>query len=170
MSAVVFNKRKIRTNHQQRQSVVPDSVFELLIGDGLNPLSVSSAGCIRERSSNGTDVGSGDSSESVVPSVVHYVWLSDDLTFSSINYLSFLSVERFLRPDFIFVFGETPQNGVWWQRVVAEVHCLYHVRVDRPRVSPNGKPFKFLAHSSDFLRFDLRLTAKLVQLWPNVSV
>lgn len=159
MSTLVFIKRSIRAEQQQRQSVVPGGVFELLVRDGLKPLAVSTSGCIRERRSGGTDVGRGDSSESVVPNVVHYVWLSDDLTFTFINYLSFLSVDRFLIPDFIFVFGETPPSkGVWWPRVVAEVPCLYHVRVDRPRVSPNGKPFKFLAHSSDFLRFNLLLS------------
>lgn len=92
---------------------------------------------------------------SVVPNVVHYVWLSDDLTFSFINYLSFKSVDRFIQPQFLYVYGEVVPTGPWWYRAISEIGNMYHVRVDAPEFAPNGQRFKYMAHKSDFLRFNL---------------
>jgi len=88
----------------------------------------------------------------IVPNVVHYVWLGTDLDFTFINYLSFRSVHRFIRPQFIFVYGEQGPRGTWWERTVKEVDNIYHVFRAAPLVAPSGNKFKYKAHASDLLR------------------
>ena len=106
-----------------------------------------------------------------VPNVVYFVWFGTDLNFTFINYLSFLSTSKVLKPDVILVFGENVPDGDWWTRTVREVSNLYHVTMDRPKYACNGMPFKHVAHSSDFVRAELLwsqyLFCFLVRLYIN---
>lgn len=87
-----------------------------------------------------------------VPNIVHYVWLGDDLSFTFIHYLSFLSVHRFINPSKILVHGNKGPLGYWWERTKKEVSNIYVVRVSMPKTALNGQPFKYIAHASDFIR------------------
>jgi len=87
-----------------------------------------------------------------VPNVVHYVWLGSDLKFTFIQYLSFLSVHRYIVPSYIFVYGETGPTGYWWNRTVHDVDNIFHVERIAQTHAPSGKTFRFKAHESDLLR------------------
>jgi len=103
--------------------------------------------------------GQGNSMQNVkVPNVVHYVVLGSDLTFTFINYLSYRSVDRFIRPDQIFVHGDHTPSGKWWNRTIDEVKNIYHVKRKYSDKAPNGIPFKFPAHISDYVRAEILLS------------
>jgi len=87
-----------------------------------------------------------------VPNVVHYVWLGSDLKFTFIQYLSFLSVHRYIVPIYIFVYGESGPTGYWWNRTVHDVDNIFYVPRIAPTHAPSGKKFRFKAHASDLLR------------------
>jgi len=87
-----------------------------------------------------------------VPNVIHYVFLGSDLKFTFINYLSYRSVDRFIRPDQIFVHGDHIPSGKWWNRTIGEVQNIYHVKRIYSNNAPNGKPYNFKAHISDYMR------------------
>src|SRR6218665_3809803 len=93
-----------------------------------------------------------------VPNVVHYVFLGSDLTFTFNNYLSYRSVDRFIRPDQIFVHVDHTPSGKWWNRTIDEVKNIYHVKRKYSDKAPNGIPFKFPAHISDYVRAEILLS------------
>ena len=93
-----------------------------------------------------------------VPNVVHYTWFGANFDFTFINYLSFLSVHKILKPESIFIFGNVLPRGRWWDRTVEEVSNLIFVYKEMPTVALNGEPFKFVAHSSDFVRLEVVLS------------
>ena len=93
-----------------------------------------------------------------VPNVVHYVFLGSDLNFTFVNYLSYRSVERFIKPNQIFVHGDHTPDGKWWNRTVEEVKNIYHVKRTYTRKAPNGQPYRFPAHISDYMRAETLLS------------
>lgn len=93
----------------------------------------------------------------LVPNVVHYIIFGKDLQFTFTNYLSYLSVERFIQPDKIFVHGDNIPSGQWWNLTIQNVRNIYHVNRTYSRRAPNGMPFKYAAHISDYLRTEILL-------------
>src|SRR6218665_2968442 len=93
-----------------------------------------------------------------VPNVVHYVFLGSDLTFTFCNYLSYRSVERFIRPNQIFVHGDHVPSGKWWNRTIDEVKNIYHVKRRYTNKAPNGQQYKYPAHISDYMRAETLLS------------
>lgn len=91
----------------------------------------------------------------VVPRVVHYVFLGSDLEFTLVNYLSILSVERFVKPAQVLVHGDTAPGGRWWDRALRDVKNLYHVKRAYMDTAPNERPLKYMAHASDYIRADI---------------
>lgn len=92
------------------------------------------------------------SADPIVPNVVHYVLIGPNLTFTFVNYLSFLSVERFLKPEQIFVHGDSTPTGHWWNLTLRQVKNIYHVERPYVKTAVNGQPFRFVAHASDYIR------------------
>lgn len=93
----------------------------------------------------------------LVPNVVHYIIFGTDQNFTFTHYLSFLSVERFIQPEKIFVHGDNIPSGHWWNLTIYNVRNIYHVKRTYSRTAPNGKAFKFAAHVSDYLRTEILL-------------
>ena len=93
----------------------------------------------------------------IVPNVVHYVFIGSDFEFKFMTYLSFLSVERFLKPAQIFIHGNVIPSGKWWNVTVEQVRNIYHVQRSLPERAPNGQPFKYTAHVSDYMRAEILL-------------
>jgi len=98
----------------------------------------------------------------VVPNVVHYVWLGTDLSFNLIQYLSFFSVKRHIRPDYIFVHGEVGPSGPWWDKAVQEISNIYHVLGTAPKNAYNGMRLIYPAHESDLFRTELLYSKQLI--------
>lgn len=162
--ALLTNKRKVMVGilaisltfiplafFSSRRTVVRKkaSLRNLSVEDVYNPVRVSLETSPQRPAATQSD------NISVVPNIVHYVWLGGDLNFSFIHYLSFKSVDRFIQPRVIYVYGEVVPTDAWWNRVISEIGNVYHVRVDAPVLAPNGKHFRHAAHKSDFLRFNL---------------
>lgn len=91
------------------------------------------------------------------PNVVHYVYWGADLKFTFVNYLSYRSADRFIRPEQIFVHGDRIPTGIWWNRLVKEVKNIYHVYRDFTQFAPNGERYKYPAHISDYFRTEILL-------------
>lgn len=120
-----------------------------------------------EKPSDVSSATAGDSKESSsmvkeaniieAPNVVHYVHWGADLKFTFVNYLSYRSVDRFIKPDQIFVHGDRVPTGVWWNQLVKEVKNIYHVHRPFTEYAPNGERYRFPAHISDYLRTEILL-------------
>ena len=93
-----------------------------------------------------------------VPNVVHYVFLGLDLNFTFANYLSYRSVNRFIRPDQIFVHGDHTPSGKWWNRTIEEVKNIYYVKRTYSKKAPSGQPYNHTAHISDYMRTEILLS------------
>lgn len=143
------------------------SVLEALIRDGYNPIALTAI-CSRSADARIKQVNSAIQPKSnilcsnttlvppdadlIVPNVVHYVLTGPNKTFHFISYLSFLSVERFIKPEQIFVHGDQPPSGDWWNVTVNQVRNIYFVKRSYMDTAPNGLRFRYPAHSSDYLR------------------
>ena len=92
----------------------------------------------------------------VVPNVVHYIHLGRGMTFTFISYLSFLSARKFIKPDYIFLHGDTLPTGSWWERTLLDVPNIYHVHV-RGILGIRGKRFRFPTQHSNLLRLFIML-------------
>lgn len=106
-----------------------------------------------------SNVSSGEfqSQKLKVPNVVHYVYTGPGLRFTFVNYLSYRSAGRYIRPDQIFVHGDHAPSGPWWNRTVREVKDIYHVKRIPSKTAPNGKAYIYQAHISDFMRTEILL-------------
>lgn len=102
----------------------------------------------------------------VVPNVFHYIFLGSNWDFTFLCYLSFRSLERFVKPEKIFIFGNVVLTGKWWNLTVEEVKNIYYVKVPCGSASvlgnflqsaPSGKPYAYKQHSADVLRLEILL-------------
>ncbi|KAK2188916.1 hypothetical protein NP493_119g01005 [Ridgeia piscesae] len=87
----------------------------------------------------------------VVPNVIHYIRYTNNVTFEFQHYLSYRSVQLFIRPRYIFLHGDSIPDGEWWQKTLAEVDNLYHVYRKQPK-DVHGTPIQFIQHSADITR------------------
>ena len=92
----------------------------------------------------------------VVPNVVHYIHFGNRLRFRFMQYISYVSVHKFIKPDYIFVHGDTLPLSLWWKRTLAEVPNIYHVFVKGAR-GVNGKKFFHRTQHSNILRLYILL-------------
>ena len=91
-----------------------------------------------------------------IPSIVHYVSLSCNRTFTFANYLSVLSVHRYIDPGRIYFHGDCTPRGSWWQRTVDEIPNIYFRERLRTKLI-QGKPPRWVEHETDIIRLQVLL-------------
>ena len=91
----------------------------------------------------------------LVPNIVHYV-LFGNVPFTFLNYISFKSAGKFIKPQFIFVHGDGLMIGHWWNRTLKEVDNIYYVHQPYIQLIQNKKP-GWYAHQSDVIRLQVLL-------------
>ena len=89
----------------------------------------------------------------LVPNIVHYV-LFGTVPFTFLNYISFKSAGKFIKPQFIFVHGDGLMNGHWWNRTLEEVDNIYYIHHPYIQLIQNKKP-GWYAHQSDVIRLQV---------------
>ena len=89
-----------------------------------------------------------------VPNLVHYIWMGSNRTFSYINYLSFYSVNKFLKPSRIILHGDVLPGGSWWKQVLQDIPNVYFLFRLRPIVIQDVRP-KWIEHETDVLRLQI---------------
>jgi hypothetical protein len=92
-----------------------------------------------------------------VPNVVHYVYgyplANKPMTF--LMYISFLSVQRFIRPRYIFIHGDALPHGEWWNRTTNDVDNIYFVNMTSALPTHVfGMPLRKPEHVADVVRMD----------------
>lgn len=142
-------------------------VLQALRNDGFSPLLLSKFSENRSATRAKTHrnlVTTNSSTKPRVPNIVHYVFMGYGLTFTFVNYLSFLSVEQFIKPDQILVHGVDRPVGHWWNLTVDQVKNIYHVKRPYMDTAPNGEPLRYAAHAADYIRLDALLREYLTTI------
>ncbi len=92
-----------------------------------------------------------ESGDYVVPNIVHYVIFAAHWEMDFLNYLSFLSASKFIKPDHIFIHGNVVPSGQWWNRTIQEVPNIYYVYREQP-MRIQGRKIHDVRESSNILR------------------
>ena len=94
-----------------------------------------------------------------VPKIVHYVSLGCNRVFTFANYLSVLSVHRFIKPGRIYFHGDCTPKGPWWQRTTDTIPNMYFRQRNRTKLI-QGKPPRWVEHETDIIRLQVILGKK----------
>ena len=97
-----------------------------------------------------------------IPNIVHFISFGS-IEFSFLNYISFLSVHRFIAPWFIYIHGDSIPHGYWWNKTLQDIPGIHIVSRARP-LRVQGYKLPWIEHSSDILRLQTihgRLTVEL---------
>ena len=89
-----------------------------------------------------------------VPNVVHYIRFGKAMPFDMQQYLSYLSVQKFIQPQYIFVHGDALPRGEWWTRTLTEVSNIVHVPRKKPTTIFN-QDIGYIEHAADFARLQI---------------
>ena len=94
----------------------------------------------------------------VVPKLVHVMWFhpSENCTFRFHNFICLLSVHKFITPQKIFVWHNSPPCGKWWDEVLQRIPSVELMQIDLPN-SVFGRTIRVLEHKTDVLRITLVL-------------
>ena len=103
-----------------------------------------------------------DKGNLLAPNIVHYVQFGSS-KFSLLNYLSFVSVDLYIKPTFIFLHGDVVPRGEWWEKTIREIPNIYYVFRQRPVRIQNSKA-RWIQHSSDVLRLQVILGKNYIQI------
>lgn len=88
----------------------------------------------------------------VVPNVVHYIWYNDkDLGY--IQFISFMSALRFMKPCLILIHGLYIPRGKYWDYFVSISPNIIHVVREKPTVI-FGHKLAYEEHASDIMRIE----------------
>jgi hypothetical protein len=86
-----------------------------------------------------------------VPNIVHFIYFrplksntSEPMSF--LNHVSYISVYRFIRPRYIFVYGNAPPHGDWWDRTISNVSNIYFVDATRMPTRGYGTQMQRVEH------------------------
>ena len=90
----------------------------------------------------------------VVPNIVHYIHYGVNFTLDFLTFVSFKSVDEYIKPSLILVWGDLPPNTTWWRRVQQEVPNVYYVQADRVSQIGGLKP-GFIEHETDYMRLKI---------------
>jgi len=77
---------------------------------------------------------------------------NDTLTFTFLQYLSFLGVHQHIRPRQIFIHGNVLPRGDWWRRTTNDVANIFFVEIVNVPTKIYGKTLAFVEHKTDILR------------------
>lgn len=105
----------------------------------------------------------GITSELTTPNVVHYFWPTGK-DFSFLNYLSLLSVERSLSPQYIVIHSSRIPSGQWWDQVLEDVPNIVLLRKDPPS-KLNGITIHDHAIATDLARMETILGWCILIKW-----
>jgi hypothetical protein len=147
-------------------------VIAVMRRNGLDPVLVSKRSKALPPSTLATADGI-SVSNFTIPNVVHYVSFGPDhktaYQLKFLHYVGFVGVQRFIRPDAIFVHGDMMPTGQWWNRTVSDVENVYFVKVPRLTHAPSGQTFKWIQHASDVQRYTtiIGTTDKFCAVWFN---
>ena len=90
-----------------------------------------------------------------IPNILHYViYKKDVLTF--FEFVSFISVIRFVRPCAILIHGDKLPSGIYWRSIIALFPVIIHVK----REPPNeifGNKITYSEHAGDLMRIEALL-------------
>lgn len=87
-----------------------------------------------------------------VPNVVHYIWYSDkDLGY--VQFVSFMSALRFMKPCLILIHGLYIPRGKYWDYFVSISPNIIHVVREKPTMI-FGQKLAFEEHASDIMRIE----------------
>ena len=89
-----------------------------------------------------------------VPNLVHYIWFRSEVKFRYINYLSFFSANKFLKPSRIILHGDSLPDGSWWKKVLQEIPNVYFISHVRPVLIQGVTP-RYVEHEADILRLQI---------------
>ena len=103
-----------------------------------------------------------------VPNIVHYVRFGSQRAFEFRHYLSYLSVHKFIQPDYIFLHGDVLPSGYWWNRTMRDVANLYHIHRRMP-FAVNGHVLTHVQHTTDVVRLETLLGMTHAHQFFNVS-
>lgn len=91
-----------------------------------------------------------------VPNVLHYVWFGPPMEMTFLNYLSIKSVDKFLKPQYIFIHGDSSPTGRWWDKTIATIPNIHLVTRPKP-ASINGQTPRHPQHYADIARLEILL-------------
>lgn len=86
----------------------------------------------------------------LVPNVVHYIWFSKR-TFNFFNFLSFLSVSKFLRVCLIIIHGDVTPQGKYWKMLLRLIPNILFVPRQQQK-SIFGIKLNLVEHRADIAR------------------
>ena len=86
-----------------------------------------------------------------VPNVVHYIRFGTKMVFDMQQYLGYLSVHKFIQPQYIFIHGDALPRGAWWERTLKEVANIFHVPRKKP-MTIFDQNIGYIEHTADFAR------------------
>ena len=91
----------------------------------------------------------------VVPNVVHYVWCKKQ-ALGFFQFLSFMSVLRFIRPCLLLLHGDYLPFGKYWNYFVGIYPNLVHVKRECPAAG-NKQFYGYFEHGTDVMRIEALL-------------
>ena len=96
----------------------------------------------------------------LVPNIVHYINFGRKQPFVFYNYVAYMALETYIKPDLIILWGDMPPhvNNTWWQKTRQNVPNIYYLDT-KPYDIIAGKNVTFIEHSSDMHRLEI-LTGK----------
>ena len=87
-----------------------------------------------------------------VPNIVHYTLdCNESKRFDYVNYLSVVSVEKFINPNKIYIHCNCFLNTDWWFNMLEEVKNVYVVRREFPEYIQASKP-RWIHDRSDVIK------------------
>ena len=89
-----------------------------------------------------------------VPNIVHYISFGKEQPFVFYNYISYLSVHKYIHPCIILLWADAIPTGAFWDRTLAEVANIYYIPTF-PDKEIAGKPLHSIHHASDLLRLHI---------------
>ena len=143
-----------RRKGPKRQPTRPCSEPDLL--DMVRILSGQTPKLLSKRSHTKREGRETDATEHVVPNLVHYIHFGRGMTFTFLTYLSYLSADKFIRPEYIFLHGDILPTGFWWEKTLEDVRNIYHIYV-RDTVGIYGNRFRYPTQHSNLLRLYIML-------------
>lgn len=98
-----------------------------------------------------------------VPNIVHYVRFGSRRQFEFRHYLSYLSVHKFIQPDYVFLHGDVEPSGYWWNKTVRDVANIFHIHRQMP-LTINGRQLSHAQHATDVVRLEA-----LIGTWNKIN-